>query len=308
MPRIACLVAPCFPLAARLRSEPELNGQAIVVCEGNGTAARVVAVSRAAWRFGLRPGATLAQARSRLPDVIARGRDVVAEASAHEALLEAAATLSPRLEDAREDMVLADVSGMHRLFPGDDGEAEIARTAMLAAEGLSLIVRVGIAGTKLAARVAALSPESPTVVPEGEEAAFLAPLAITDLGLSQRLLTTLSTWGVHTAGDLARLPADRVAARLGPAGEAAHRAARGDDPEPLIPHHPQPVLREGLELEWPVFTVEPLLAALRQSLERIHHRLEYQDMACTLLELELALEPDGADRRLIRLPAPARDV
>jgi protein ImuB len=133
-------------------------------------------------------------------------------------------------------------------------------------------------------------------------------LAIAELELPRRLTETLDKWGVHTVGDLARLPADRIAARLGSAGEAAHRTARGEDPEPLVPHHPQPVLREGLELEWPVFTVEPLLAALRQSLERIHHRLEYQDMACTLLELELAIEPDGADRRLIRLPAPARDV
>lgn len=308
MPRIACLIAPCFPLAARLRSEPELSGQAIVVCKGNGTAAQVVAASRAAWRFGLRPGTTLAQARSRMPDVIARGRDSVAEASAHEALLEAAATLSPRIEDAREDMVFADVSGMDRLFPGGDGEAEIARTAMLAAEGLSLVVKAGIAGTKLAARMASLRPHPPTVIAPGEEAAFLAPLPLEQLELPQRLHESLSKWGVRTAGDLARLPAGRVAARLGAAGEAAHRAARGEDPEPLAPHHPPPVLREGLELEWPVFTVEPLLAALRLCLERMHHRLEYQDMACTLLELELAIEPDGADRRLVRLPAPARDV
>ena len=88
MPRIACLFAPCFPLAARLRAEPELNGKPIVICRGNGTAARVIAVSRAAWRFGLRPNTTLAQARSRLPDVIARAHDVVAERSASEALLD----------------------------------------------------------------------------------------------------------------------------------------------------------------------------------------------------------------------------
>ncbi len=308
MPRVACLIVPCFPLAARLRVEPELAGQAVVVCEGDGAAARVVAVSRTAWRFGLRPGSTLIQARSRLPDIIARGRDAVAERSAHEALLEVAATLSPRVENAHENTVYADVSGMERLFPGDEAEAEIGRTAMLVAEGVSLVVQAGIAGTKLAARIAAFKTPSPTVVAPGDERAFMAPLPITDLGLPRRLQETLRRWGVATVGALARLPADRVAARLGANGQAAHRAACGHDPEPLSPHHPAPVLSEGMELDWAVVTVDPLLALLRPCLERMHRRLEHQDLACTLLELELGLEPEGVDRRPVRLPAPARDV
>ncbi len=308
MPRIACIFAPCFPLAARLRAEPDLSGKPVVICRGNGTAARVVAVSRAAWRFGLRPGTTLAQARSRLPDVIARAHDAVAEKSAAEALLEAAATLSPRIENNAEDRAFADISGMERLFPGPNGEAEIGRTAMLAAEVLSLIVQVGIADTKLAARIAASGADSPTVIPAGEEAAFLAPLPLTRLDLPIKILETLGKWGIQTAGQLARLPGDRVSARLGPAGEAAHRIARGDDPEPLVPHHPPATLTEGQELEWPVVTIEPLLAILRPCLERTHLRLAHQDLACSLLELELRVEPEGVDRRLIRLPAPARDI
>jgi len=63
-----------------------------------------------------------------------------------------------------------------------------------------------------------------------------------------------------------------------------------------------------MELEWPVVTVDPLLYALRQSLERTRKRLEREDLACALLELELSLEPEGAEHRRIRLPAPTRDV
>jgi len=57
-----------------------------------------------------------------------------------------------------------------------------------------------------------------------------------------------------------------------------------------------------------VVTVDPLLYALRQSLERTRKRLEREDLACALLELELGLEPEGAEHRRIRLPAPTRDV
>ena len=34
--RIACLFVPMFPLAARLRSEPELLSEAVVIVDGSG--------------------------------------------------------------------------------------------------------------------------------------------------------------------------------------------------------------------------------------------------------------------------------
>ena len=308
MTRIACLFIPLFPLAARLRAEPELMGEAVAVCEGNGSAARGLAASRPARKNGVRSGMSLAQARGILPSLIARGRDSACEASAHEALLETASSLSPRVEDSGPDLVFADVSDMQRLYDSTSGEQEMGQVASIAADALDLPVRVGIAANKLAARIAARMPATPTVVPSGEEARFLAPLPLAHLNLEQRLIDTLERWGVRTLGDLARLPADRAASRLGPAGASAHRAARGVDSSPLAPYHLPPTLHEGMELEWPVVTVDPLLFALRQSLERTRQRLEREDLACSLLELELGLEPEGAEHRTIRLPAPTRDI
>jgi len=307
MTRLACLLVPLFPLAARLRAEPGLTGAAVAVCEGNGSAARVIAASRPARMRGVRAGMTLAHARGIVADLIARGRDADAERSAHEALLEVVATVSPRVEDADAGLVYADVDGMQRVFPGPDGERDLGQAAVVVAERLRLPVRVGIAGTKLAARQAASRPDTPVVVPAGDEAAFLAPLPVASLNLSGRLLDTLRRWGVTTVGDLARLPADRIATRLGPDGAAASRTARGEDPRPLVPTAPPAALTEGLQLEWAVVTLEPLLAAVRGALERLEVRLAQHDLACTRLELELELEPDGADRRTLRLPAPTRE-
>jgi protein ImuB len=308
MTRIACLFIPLFPLAARLRAEPELAGEAVVVCEGNGSAARVIGASRPARKSGVRTKMSLAQARGILPSLIARGRDVSCETSAHEALVETATVLSPRVEDAAPDVVFADVSGMERLFEGESGERDMGQAAIVAAENLDLPVRVGIAGNKLASRIAARMPDSPKIIAAGEETRFLAPLPLVHLHLDRRLMDTLRRWGVRTLGDFARLPADRTASRLGPAGASAHRAARGIDSSPLAPYHPPPTFHEGMELEWPVVTVDPLLYALRQSLERTRKRLEREDLACALLELELGLEPEGAEHRRIRLPAPTRDI
>lgn len=90
--RLACIHVPLFPLAARLRSEPELAQQALVVLEGNGTAARITAASRRARRAGTRRGMSLAQARALLPRIAARGRDAACERAAQQSLLETAQT------------------------------------------------------------------------------------------------------------------------------------------------------------------------------------------------------------------------
>jgi len=79
---LACLFIPLFPLAARLRSEPDLKGEAAAICEGNGNAARIVAATRKARKAGIEPGMTLPQARSIYPRLIARPRDLESERSA----------------------------------------------------------------------------------------------------------------------------------------------------------------------------------------------------------------------------------
>src|SRR6266536_2846307 len=117
-PRVACIVVPLFPLAARLRSEPELKGDAVAVFEGNGNAARVVTATRSARKAGLQPGMTLPQARALLPGLIARARDRENERAAQEALLEIADSFSPRVEDAGEGVVYLDLDGIPALARG----------------------------------------------------------------------------------------------------------------------------------------------------------------------------------------------
>ena len=59
---------------------------------------------------------------------------------------------------------------MEALFPGASGERDLGQTAVVAAESMDLPARVGIAGNKLAARIAASltrffisAPENPGV-------------------------------------------------------------------------------------------------------------------------------------------------
>jgi protein ImuB len=303
--RIACLIVPLFPLAARLRSEPSLLEEALIVVEGNGNNAHVVAATRRARAKGIRPGHSVAQARSILPKVIARGRDAECERTAQEALFAVAETFSPRVEDAGAGIVYVDIGGMARHF---ESERELAKAAMRAADEIGLPVRVGIAASKLAARVAAELPKSPTIVEPGQESEFLAPLPLARLTPELDAATALHRWGIGSIGELAHLPESEVASRLGEIGRDLHYAARGIDPRPLIPRPLPPDFREGTDLEWPLVALEPFLFIAQAALDRLVNRMEIQGFACTRLELAMTLEPDGHHARALDLPAPTRDV
>jgi len=309
--RIACLSVPLFPLAARLRAEPDLISEAVAVVSGNGAGARVVAATRRARKAGIRPGMTLPQARVRMPKLLARARDPRTERAAREALLETAEGFSPRVEDAGPGLAYLDLEGLERLYPGDgehSGEEMLGHELTRAAEKVGLPARAGIASSKLAARVAAESGAGPVVVPAGEEAGFLAPLPLTRLSPEADVAGTLSRWGVRSIGELARLPAAEVASRLGAAGEELHTRARGRDPRPLVPREPALTLTEGTALEWPLLNLEPFLFVARAALDRLTARLEARGLGCRRLELTLTLEPEGQDLRDVVLPAPTRDV
>jgi protein ImuB len=184
----------------------------------------------------------------------------------------------------------------------------MGRALMNAAEAAGLPARVGIASSKLAARVAAGLPDPPVIVAVGEEAAFLAPLPLQRLAPEVDVAETLERWGVRSVGDFARLPPSRIASRLGRLGRELHSTARGIDPRPLIPREPPPAFHEGMSLEWPLVALEPFLFVGRAALDRLCQRLESRGLACLRLELEMRLEPDGFQSRSVDLPAPSRDV
>ncbi len=316
--RLACIAVPLFPLAARLRSEPDLAREALAIFDGNGPTAHLVAATRNARRAGLKAGLTLAQARALLPKLVARPRDADCESSAQEALVEMAESFSPRVEDAGEGVAYADLDGLERLYasPASAGseaaaggfERQLGLAVLAAGERIALPVRVGIASSKLAARLAAEAPSSPTLVPSGEEAAFLAPLPLGYLAPEIRVAAMLESWGIRSLGELARLPAAEVRSRLGAAGERLHSLARGIDHQPLLPRQVPPSFSEAMSLDWPLVSLEPFLYLGRAALDRLCQRLEAQGLAARRLELALRLEPEGHYQRTLELPAPTRDA
>ena len=107
---------------------------------------------------------------------------------------------------------------------------------------------------------------------------------------------------------MAALPAGALSARLGQAGIALQRMARGVDAGPLVPDPDVPRFLERIELEWPIDGLEPLAFVLARLLEPLSSALERADRAAAAIHLELRLVDRTRHTRVLQLPAAMRDA
>lgn len=322
--RVACLYVPEFPLAALLRAQPDRGDELLVVADGEGARARLLAVSPQAARAGIRPGLSVAQARA-IATRVSVG--VVAEdqlRAARAALCDVAESFSPRIEDAGPGVVYLDVSRLasfvvrrsfedlaarseRRWMEGDE-ERQLATALSQRAAYLGLPAQVGIAGSKVAAYLAARDGSGMAVIPPGEEWNFLAPVPVSLLQPSAALAATLQRWGIRTIGELAALPRSAVSTRLGAEGAALVARARGEDDRPLVPRPLLPRFEESLDLDYGIETVEPFLFVARGLLDRLTARLAVRGLVCGDLHLSLRLATRGRDDRTVVVGAPSNEV
>ncbi|MBI1813873.1 MAG: DNA polymerase Y family protein [Deltaproteobacteria bacterium] len=300
MSRLACLFVPDFPLAAMLRSEPELRGEPVIVTDGSGPRATIVAMSAAAARRGITTGLSAGQAHAIFAALITRATSRDGRRAAQAALADVAYSFSPRVEEASDGEVYLDIVGSAALF---DSEAKLAHMLAVRAEHVGLSAQVGVAGSKIAAYLAARNGGGVTVVPANEEWAYLAPLAVSLLAPSPALRTTLTRWGIQRIGDLAALPASAVGTRLGPEGLALARRARGEDEQPLVPRSAPLQFEESVELDYGIETIEPLTFVLRGLLDRLTARLAVRGLVCGDLRLSLGLTNRARDDRTVVVAA-----
>ena len=309
MARIACLVVPDLPVAAVRRADPDRAGP-LALTDGPGAQSaspvRIVAASADARALGVRPGRhTAAQARALSGDLIIRPRDRAAEESARRALVDVAASLADRIELAPDGTVYLDAAGATHLA---GSEAGLATALVARAARVGLEARAAVASSMITARLAAHHGHGTEVVAPGTARGFLAPLPLACLDPPPAVAETLARWGIRTLGDLGRLPVEEVATRLGPAGAAIVRGARGEDERPLAPQSFAGAIEEAMALEHAIDNVEPLLFALHGMVLRAIERIGLAGTGCAELGLVLELDDRSRDTRTVPLTAPTRDV
>ena len=226
---IAHLDLDAFFAAVELHRRPELRGRPLVVGGDPNGRGVVATASYAARAFGIKSAMSCAEALRRCPHVVFVRPDMAAYREWSERLWDVLRELSPAVEQL----------GM------DEGYLMLRSQAVEHAHDIQRAVReqvrlscsLGVASCKVVAKIASdqKKPGGITVVPIGEEGAFLAPLGIRLLpGVGPKTEGRLRAVGIETIGALATL-ADEDLAALGGGqmGRELRERARGIDPRPV---------------------------------------------------------------------------
>lgn len=233
---------------------------------------------------------------------------VVRDAASPEALgrlADVALAYGPRVgtalgdPDVPLDTVYLDLTGCAHLHGGEEA---VGDELVAIAEQLGQRVRVAVAGGPRIARAAALFAErAVTIVAPGDDRA-LEPLPLTALSLDDRTRAWLERVGLHTVGDLARLPASTLASRLGARAKETIELLSGRDAVPILPHEPPRVPTEETGWDEGVGSLEALLFASRGLLTKLSARLGGRGEATRALTLRARYDASVARLRGVQEP------
>jgi protein ImuB len=277
-----------FMVQAIVRYEPELLLRPLAVIEGQPPSCSVVAVNRLAELSGIAAGMTKTSVEQ-FSHVQFRQRSNTQENAAHCALLDAAWSISSRVEDAAPNTVLLDLSGLARLFGSPD---EIAQRILGRTSEVGLDAHVAISTNVETAFIVARALPGITVVPEGEERHFLQTLPVEMLSPSPALSDILERWGVVNCKSLASLPVLSLSERLGQEGVRLHTLANGKGDRPLIITQPVDCFEERFELEDSIDNLEPLSFLLGRVLQQLCTRVRARALAIGAIYVTFELQPE----------------
>jgi nucleotidyltransferase/DNA polymerase involved in DNA repair len=227
-----------FYAAVEQRDRPELKGKPVIIgADPRGGRGRgvVATASYEARAFGVSSAMPISQAWKRCPKGVYLPPDMEKYAAVSREVMDVLGRFSDCVEPISIDEAFLDVTGSRRVF--GDGEAVARRLKAEVRKRTGLTASVGVAASKLVAKVASdmRKPDGLVVVAPGTEEAFLAPLPIRRLwGVGPKTEEDLARLGVHTIGALAALESDRLARKLGTHGHDLMRLARGEDDRPVV--------------------------------------------------------------------------
>ncbi len=232
-----------FFCAVEEKEHPQLRGKPFAV--GGRPEARgvVSSCSYAARQLGVRSGMPMARAVRLCPQliIVAPRHRLYSEVSKE--VMARLRSVTPRVEQISIDEAFLDLSNL-----GEPIERFARGLQVGIRDELGLPCSIGVATNKLVAKIATEvgkksaqgsgPPFALTIVPPGEEAAFLAPLPADMLwGVGPKTAARLAELGIHTIGDIARYPEGELIRLFGENGRDLARHARGLDERPVVTEH-----------------------------------------------------------------------
>jgi DNA polymerase-4 len=311
MPRtILHLDLDAFFCAVEEARDPSLRGKPFAVGGKPDERGVISSCSYAARTLGLRSAMPMSRALRICPGliVVASRHRLYSEMS--EQVMERLGRLTPLLEQISIDEAFLDLSDLR------DPIERVARDLQTGIRSeLDLPSSIGIATNKLVAKIATevgkkaakggRPPFALTIVPAGEEAAFLAPLPADMLwGVGPKTAARLSELGIHTIGDLARWPEAELTSLFGEHGHDLSHHAHGIDERPVVNEHEIKSISQEITFMRDVSDDKTLASTLRNLSEQVGWRLRQSDLAGGTVKLKIRWPDFTTLTRQSTLPQP----
>jgi DNA polymerase-4 len=290
--------------------DPSLKGKPFAV-GGNPQGRGVVSsCSYAARKFGVHSAMPMARALSLCPELIVIHHRHGLYGEYSNKVMDILRSHTPLFQQVSIDEAFLDVSDLPK--PAGAIAREIQERVD---REVHLPCSLGVATNKLVAKVAndfgksqvksGQAPRQITIVPPGEEAAFLAPLEVQALwGIGPKTSQKLHGQGIHTIGQLAALSIAELEAYFGNNALEIHARALGIDPSPV--HSEREVKSVSNEVTFTKDTTdsEVLRQTLRALADKVGYRLRQAGLAGSVVQIKLRYSNFETLTRQTALPQP----
>lgn len=280
--RLAYMRIEHLPVKAERARDPRLHGVPVVI--GGTTGTRRVVLDASAEALGvaalgspgcaLRAGMPLAEALATCRGAVVVEPDPAHYARAFEDVLRAIEALGADVEEVELGTAYVRLDNLTLLFGGE----EHLTKALLAAVPAHFAPRMGIGPVKFLASVspggsgAALraqraTGDGPAMAPAGA-AGYLRALPVDVLPVAWELKERLRAFGLHTLGDVARLPVGPLQAQFGRHGRLVWELTHGIDRRPFLPRSHEEVVEAAMAFPTPTASTGALVTAVDGLLRR----------------------------------------
>lgn len=294
-----------FYASVAVRDDPSLRGKPVAIA-GRSRRAVVLTASYEARPFGVRSALPLYRALQACPGLIVIPPDFTKYRAASQQIFEIFAEGGRTVEGLSLDEAFVEL--------GDRSPEEAAKIAQTIRErvwqSVHLTVSAGVSAAKMVAKIASdlCKPNGLRVVGIGEEASFLAPLAVRRLwGIGPKTMPRLQARGIETIGQLAALSEDQARALFGSWGAELRELARGQDSRRVEAERETKSISTEETFEYDVTDESELLSVLREQARELSESLERQGLVAGTIGVKIKRGDFSVLGRQTHLELPARD-
>jgi len=288
MSLIGHIDADCFYVSCERVRFPELRGIPVAVLGNHG--ACIIAKSYELKSAGVTTGMPIWDALPLCPDAVYVKRDFMWYETLSRRLLDTVKAISPRVEYYSIDEMFFRVD-----CPRAEQVRDLQRRVL---DRVGVPASIGIAPTKTLAKLASDTSKPygyRVVADDGARIALLRDLPVIEItGIAQRSAARLAGRGITTCEQFARADRRLIRKLLTKRGEDLWWELNGDAVMPISPTRPRhKFIARGGSLGRATSDAEQLRAFVVRNTERLVEALNYYQLGCDQLILDLSFKPSG---------------